>query len=499
RTGGALHSCDQGGVMLVEPNTGRLVLRTLVEGRRNGAAAELEAGQALAGWVLANQIAANVADVTADRRWQAHGATDGAARSALAVPVSLERETLGVLLLLSTRTAHFSNGHAQLAQAAAGQAAVALSKAQLHRYVSEQSERLGALAQQREEEASKLLAILHSIGDGVVMSDRLGRIRIVNPAAAHILGINHNDFVGRALDDLPGVSTTIDEESAAVPSKFAVGERTVSAHAARVVSGRDEWLGSVVVYHDITREELADRLKSELVATASHELRTPMTSIRGYIDMLLLGTFGDISASQRDALKVIKNNVTRLVHLIDEILDMSSVESGEVRLHRAPVDAAEVLRDVTRELYSQFLERNVALTLEVQEELPPVYADRQRLQQIVVNLVGNACKYTPRAARFLWRSITAVARSVSMYRIPEWVSPRLRASIFLRPSTAPTIRCATKWAALALGCISRVSLWSCTAGASGSRASSARAALLASRCRSHRRVEALYARVIVNH
>jgi PAS domain S-box-containing protein len=318
------------------------------------------------------------------------------ARSALAVPVSLERETLGVLLLLSTRKGHFSDGHAQLAQAAAGQAAVALAKAQLHRYVSEQSERLGALAQQREEEASKLLAILHSIGDGVVMSDRLGRIRMVNPAAAQILGIEHDTFVGRALDDLPGVPAEIDEESAAIPSKFAVGERTVSARATPVVSGRSEWLGSVVVYHDITREELADRLKSELVATASHELRTPMTSIRGYIDMLLLGTFGDISASQRDALRVIKNNVTRLVHLIDEILDMSRVEAGEVRLHRAPVDAAEVLRDVTRELYSQFLERDVSLTLDVQEQLPPVYADRQRLQQIVVNLVGNACKYTPR-------------------------------------------------------------------------------------------------------
>jgi signal transduction histidine kinase len=160
------------------------------------------------------------------------------------------------------------------------------------------------------------------------------------------------------------------------------------------MSAKDEWLGSVVVYHDITREEMADRLKSELVATASHELRTPLTSMRGYVDMLMLDTFGPLNPSQRDFLRIVKNNVTRLVHLVDELLDMSRVEAGEVRLRREEVDLVEMFYETSQSLHGQFNERNVTLHMDLQDNLPVVLADRQRLQQILINLVGNACKYT---------------------------------------------------------------------------------------------------------
>ncbi len=385
---------ERGGIMLVEPNTGRLVFRTTLDRQRAGNARGLDRGQGLAGWVLANRQSAIVPDTTRDPRWQVLSAFDNISRSVLAVPLLLESEPLGVLILIHPDTNHFNEEHAQLALAAAGQAAAALSKAHLYRYVSEQSERLGATAQQREEEASKVLAILRSIGDGVIVGDRLGRVRIINPAAERILGITSEAFMGRPLAELPGAPQD-DRSSDNRLHKFAVGERTVRAHFAPVMTSKDEWLGSVVVYHDITREELADRLKSELVATASHELRTPMTSIRGYVDMLLMGTFGTLNDAQRDFLRIIKNNVARLVQLIDELLDMSRAESGEVRLRREELDVAEMLREAMQGLYGQFNERNVSVELHIQETLPLVLADRQRLQQILVNLVGNACKYTP--------------------------------------------------------------------------------------------------------
>lgn len=384
----------RGGIMLVEPNSGRLVFRTTLDRQRAGAARGLERGQGLAGWVLANREVVIVPDTAQDSRWQSRSSYDNASRSVLAVPLLLENEALGVLILIHSDIGHFNAEHAQLALAAAGQAAVALSKAHLYRYVSEQSERLGATIQQREEEASKILAILRSIGDGVVVGDRLGRVRIINPAAEQILGITAGAFLGRALADLPGAPQDDGSDTNRL-HKFSIGEQTVRAHFAPVVSSRGEWQGSVVVYHDITREELADRLKSELVATASHELRTPMTSIRGYVDMLLLGTFGSLNESQRDFLRIIKNNVGRLVQLIDELLDMSRAESGEVRLRREELDVAELLQEATQGLFGQFNERKVTLNLQIQEHLPPVLADRQRLQQILVNLVGNACKYTP--------------------------------------------------------------------------------------------------------
>src|SRR5262249_5553820 len=158
-----------------------------------------------------------------------------------------------------------------------------------------------------------------------------------------------------------------------------VGERSLHAHFAPVLSSSGEWLGGVVVYHDISREVLADRLKSEFIATASHELRTPLTSIRGYVDLLMIGTLGPLSQAQSDFFKVLKTNVARWVELIAALLDVSKVEAGEIRLRREPLDMAEILYEVGESLYSQFTERDISLAIDVPEGLPPVMADRQRL------------------------------------------------------------------------------------------------------------------------
>jgi PAS domain S-box-containing protein len=413
---------QHGGIMLVEPTTGRLVFRTTLdcapgEAATHGKPTEaLERGRGLAGWVLASRGVEIVPDTAGDTRWRSHAAPilrqlrqasepeaepEGleAGGSALAAPLLLEDEPLGVLLLLHDEPGHFREEHGQLALAAAGQVAVALSKTQLYRYVSEQSERLGMMLQQREEEISKTVAILRSIADGVVVGDRLGRIRMINPTAERILGISAEAFLGRQMSDLPGVPGEFRRDQPEAIQQLEAGERTLHAHFAPVLSSAGEWLGGVVIYHDISREVLADRLKSEFIATASHELRTPLTSIRGYVDLLLLGTLGPVSEQQGDFLKVVKSNVARLVELIDDLLDVSKVEAGEIRLRREPTDVAEVLHEVGEALYSQFTERQISLAIDVQADLPRVMADRQRLRQIAVNLVSNACKYTPSGGR----------------------------------------------------------------------------------------------------
>lgn len=385
---------DRGGIVLLDPKTKRLAFRTTLDRQQAGSVQGLERALGLANWVLQKRKATIVPDTSVDPRWQVANAYDNRPRSVLAVPLSLDQEVLGVLLLIHNHTKHFTVDHAQLALAAASQIAVTLSKAHLYRYVSEQGERLGHVAQQREEEASKSLAILRSIGDGVIVGDRMGRVRLINPAAEQILGIQATTFIGRALADLPGALDDEGSDSAGL-RQITIGERTLRAHLSPVLSSKSEWLGSVVVYHDITREVLADKLKSEFVATASHELRTPLTSMRGYVDMLLMGTCGPLSDTQRDFVKIIKNNVQRLMVLINELLDMSRAEAGEVRLRRELVDMGEMLIDVSRDLYSQFQERKIVLALDVQDNLPAVQVDRQRIRQVVTNLLGNACKYTP--------------------------------------------------------------------------------------------------------
>jgi signal transduction histidine kinase len=386
---------ERAGIMLVEPNSGRLVPRATLDRASGGIANGLERGQGLAGWVLANRQVALIADITQDTRWRSGPEYAGRERSALAVPLLLEDEPLGVLLLVHPAAEHFCQEQGQLALAAAGQVAVALSKARLYRHSSEQSEHLSITLQQREQEVSKSLAILRSIADGVIVGDRLGRIRMINPAAECMLGINAEAFLGRQMTALPGVPLPAQQDGPEGMQQLQLDDHTLRAHSAPVLSPSGECLGAVVVYHDISHEVRADQLKSEFIATASHELRTPLTSIRGYVDLLMLGTLGPLSQAQNDFLKVVKNNVVRLVELIDDLLDVSRAEAGEMRLRRETLNLAEVLYEVGEALYSQFTARSISLAIDVPEDLPSVVADRQRLRQIVVNLVGNACKYTP--------------------------------------------------------------------------------------------------------
>ncbi len=387
---GAATGAGRGGIMLIDTASNRLVFRANLDATSHDASLARDEG--LAGWVLEHRKAALIADTHQDRRWVMRSDYDRQARSVLAVPLLLEHEALGILVLLHHTTGYFNADHQQLALAAAGQAAVALSKAQLYRYVSEQSASLGHIARQREEEASKILAMLRSIGDGVVVSDQSGLVRIVNPVAEHMLGIPAHSLIDRPLLDLPGACEPKGERQI---EKVGVNDLMLRAHSAPVRSSRGERLGTVVVYHDLTREEQLDRLKSRLVATASHELRTPMTSIMGFVDMLRIGTYGPLSEIQQEPLMIIRSNVQRLVELVDDLLDMSRADAGELRLRKEQLDLADLLREVAEDLRGQFETRGVTISLDLPQAAVSIYADRAAMTQVTINLLGNACKYTP--------------------------------------------------------------------------------------------------------
>jgi signal transduction histidine kinase len=140
-----------------------------------------------------------------------------------------------------------------------------------------------------------------------------------------------------------------------------------------------------------------DRLKSEFVATVSHELRTPMTSIRGYVDVLLMGAAGALNENQTHFLHIVKNNTERLNILVNDLLDVSRIESGRVTLSPQAIDLREVAEDVIGDVLRRSQEENkpMALSLEAPKKLPRIYGDVERVRQIMGNLVDNAYHYTP--------------------------------------------------------------------------------------------------------
>lgn len=138
-----------------------------------------------------------------------------------------------------------------------------------------------------------------------------------------------------------------------------------------------------------------DRLKSNFLATVSHELRTPLTSIIGYSEMILEGIAGDINEEQRDFLGTIHEKGEQLLELIKSLLDLSKLESGTMSLRRKETDCGLLAEQVVSTLTPEARKRGVTLTADVQGEVPMLFADGDRLRQVLTNLSENALKFTP--------------------------------------------------------------------------------------------------------
>lgn len=139
-------------------------------------------------------------------------------------------------------------------------------------------------------------------------------------------------------------------------------------------------------------------MKSEFVSTVSHELRTPMTSIKGYVDLLLMGAAGDVSDPQLHYLEVIKRNAERLKILVDDLLDISRIETGRTALKLQPVDVYQLVDDTMSELVRGRLEqvdKEIYVTTDVAPSLPLVSSDPEKVTRVLTNLVDNAINYTP--------------------------------------------------------------------------------------------------------
>lgn len=330
------------------------------------------------------------------------------------MPLLVAEDVIGVLLVFHRKPEFFSAELLNMVKAIAGQVAVAINNAHLYELIRDQAERLGNMLRREQEDASRSQAILEAVADGVLVTGANNRISFLNRSAEQILNLEAGKVIGQTLDVFGGLfgrsagawMQTIRDWSEA-PAAFQQGETfaeqlalenglIVLVHLAPVILQND-FLGTVSIFRDITHEVEVDRLKSEFVATVSHELRTPMTSIRGYVDVLLMGAAGAMNENQTHFLKIVKGNTERLNILVNDLLDISRLESGRVTLSPQALDLREVAEDVIGDVLRRSQEENkpVALSLEAPKKLPPVYGDTERVHQILANLVDNAYHYTP--------------------------------------------------------------------------------------------------------
>ena len=259
-----------------------------------------------------------------------------------------------------------------------------------------------------EEEQAKARAILESMVEGVVAVDGHDHIVVMNEGARTIFALGAARAEGKSfLEVIRNVDLyRIFRESRVGTPAAVVGrqlrlstpvERVLEVHAAPLRLAGDE-VGAVMVLHDVTELRRLEQVRTEFVANVSHELRTPLTAIHGYLETLLGGALEEPEHA-RKFLEIAFRHTERLGRLVSDLTDLSNIELGKVslRLEATPLD--EVVDSVLTMIRPRAAGGEVALSVDLPADLPPVRADRDRLAQILINLVDNGVKYTPAGGR----------------------------------------------------------------------------------------------------
>jgi two-component system phosphate regulon sensor histidine kinase PhoR len=275
--------------------------------------------------------------------------------------------------------------------------------ATLARALNTLAERLQEKLQDLEEEQARTASMLESMVEGLVAVDRQARIVLTNAAARRIFRLAADGGESRHLLEVVrhrDLLTLIEEcdrctEGMVCRRELALQSppMTLMAHAVPLRQGTDH-LGTLLVFHDVTELRRLERVRQEFVTNASHELRTPLTAIRGYVETLLEGAVDDPGRA-RPFLEVVTRHAERMSRLIDDLLDLSNIETGRLHLKREAVPLEEVAEQVLALHRDVAMKKGVSLRLDIPPDSPAAFADRDRLQQILINLVDNAIKFTP--------------------------------------------------------------------------------------------------------
>ena len=278
---------------------------------------------------------------------------------------------------------------------------------QLSRLFTAQSQHL----QQLQDEKKELEALLHSMAEGIVVIDPHGNIVRCNPAALHLFGLDPTeDWRGRPFQEFsrhPVLHQLLSAESAeGVTQEIEVESQEPRQLAVNVLrlpqsggygtpqESPPATSGHVLSCHDLTPIKQLESIRADFVANVSHELRTPLTAIKGYAETLLTGALHDPEYATR-FLTIIDRHSERLSRLIDDLLTLSNLELGQTELHRKELHIPELVQEAFDMLQEKAQRGQVTLSQHIPPVLPTVRGDRDRLHQVLINLIDNAVKYTP--------------------------------------------------------------------------------------------------------
>jgi signal transduction histidine kinase/DNA-binding response OmpR family regulator len=371
-------NAEEGSLMLIDRSTGELYMRAARNlDQRTVSTLRLKMQDS-----LVNQIMTSGQPLILNEEEAVKIKTAYLVKSIIYVPLRVTGKVIGVLNVDSrSEVRSFDSHDAQVLSVLADFAAVAIENARLHAETIQERDTLDA--------------ILRDTDDHVIVVSADDRVLFCNPTARDAFKVTMTDFIGKPINDV-----IQDPEVLALFSKDAQngrgrrseivlngGERVLNAQLTII-----EGVGRAVVMQDITHLKQLDRAKSDFVATVAHDLRSPLTAVLGYAE--LLQRAGSLNEQQQKFVEQIITSVHSITLLITELLELSRIEAG-FNIDLEPVNMGQVVRQSIESLAHQLTTKGHTLNVSVPAELPMIQGNPLRLRQMITNLVGNAIKYTP--------------------------------------------------------------------------------------------------------
>ncbi len=304
--------------------------------------------------------------------------------SMIYVPLILQDRVIGALGVDNRQISHeFTYEHVALVSTLAGYAAVAIENARAYQRI--------------EQERKKLETLLTKIEDGVVIVDHDGQLILVNRKVRDIFGLGGINISGKNVQDIIPNSDLLgllNNEKRKGPLRAEIALEDGHIYYAQLSPISE--VGLVVTMQDITHLKELDRIKSDFVNTVSHDLRSPLTAILGYIE--LIDRVGPVNTQQSEFIRRVQISVHSITALINDLLDLGRIEAGfDTRNELVPL--AAIIHYAIEGLTSRVEEKNQELSVLIDDHLPGILGNPVRLRQMLNNLIGNAIKYTPEGGR----------------------------------------------------------------------------------------------------
>jgi len=253
-----------------------------------------------------------------------------------------------------------------------------------------------------EEERDKTLTIIRTFADGLLVFDKKNNLLLINPQAEDFLKIKAEEVVGKSISELAKISifTSLSNFLGKKIKKIFREELRLKKNLVVEVTttpflrGKEK-LGVLVILHDVTREKVIERLKTEFVSLSAHQLRTPLSAIKWTLRMLLDGDLGKITKEQRNFLEKTYRSNERMISLINDLLNVARIEEGRYIFHPTFIHLEKVVQSVTNSFKEEAKRKNIRFQFKkTEKKLPKVLIDEEKIRLVIENLLDNAIRYT---------------------------------------------------------------------------------------------------------